>query len=128
MTELTLESIKQYRNLDEAIRDKCIEIVEIFDQKLDHNEVDCFEIYDSISIVKISVNGSRYNQYQPIDYTHPLDYLFKSTKQLKQLKREMDKEREEQEKADKQRRTALAKAKRKQEYLKLKKEFEGKEG
>ena len=124
MTELTIESIKQYRNLDEAIREKCIEIVEIFDQKLDHDEVDDFEIYDSISVVQISVDGSRYNQYQCVDYTHPLDYLFKSTEQLKQLKREMDEEREKQERADKRRRAALAKARRKQEYLKLKKEFE----
>lgn len=125
MIELTPDSIKQYRNLDEAIRDKCIEIVEIFDQKLDHDEVEGFEIYDSISEIQISVDASCCNQYQCVSYTHPLDYLFKSTEQLKQLKREMDEEREKQERVDKRRRAALAKARRKQEYLKLKKEFEG---
>lgn len=122
---LTETQIKEYLNLKHKIEAKAQEIVEIFDQKLDHDSLDHFNIWEKDREVGITVGGSYRGEYQTECYEHPLDYFFKSTEELTEIKRkELEKEAELQRKA-KEKAEKAAKILRHREYLKLKKEFEG---
>lgn len=126
MEALTEQEIKQYLDLKRKIEAKACEIVEIFDQSLDHDSLDNFNIWEKEREVGITVGGSYRGEYQTECYDHPLEYLFMSTEELTEIKRkELEEEAERQRKAM-QKEEEAAKRRRHREYLKLKEEFEGK--
>ena len=128
MTEsLTEQEIKQYLDLKRKINAKAHEIVEIFDQPLDHDSIDHFNIWEN-GEVSITVGGSYRGEYQTECYDHPIDYFFKSTEELNEIKRKEDEEEVERQLKVKKKEEEAAKRRRHREYLKLKEEFEGKEG
>ena len=129
MTEaLTEQEIKQYLDLKRKINAKAHEIVEIFDQPLDHDSIDHFSIWEKNREVSITVGGSYRGEYQTECYDHPIDYFFKSTEELTEIKRKEDEEEVERLLKVKKKEEEAAKRRRHREYLKLKEEFEGKEG
>ncbi len=128
MTEaLTEQEIKQYLDLKRKINAKAHEIVEIFDQPLDHDSIDHFNIWEKNREVSITVGGSYRGEYQTECYDHPIDYFFKSTEELTEIKRKEDEEEVERQLKIKKKEEEAAKKRRHREYLKLKEEFEGKE-
>ena len=122
---LTEQEIKQYLDLKSKIEAKAREIVEIFDQPLDHDSLDRFNIWKKEKEVSITVGGSYRGEYQTECYDHPLDYFFKSTDELKEIKRKEDEKEAKREREAEARKEAADKKRRLREYLKLKKEFEG---
>lgn len=82
---------------------------------------------DSNAEVTITVGGRYRGEYQTERYCHPVEYLFKSDDELKEIKRSFDEKIAAEERAWQEKKEAEEKARRKKEYLKLKKEFEGKE-
>lgn len=126
MTEaLTEQEIKQYLDLKRKINAKAHEIVEIFDQPLDHDSIDHFNIWEKNREVSITVGGSYRGEYQTECYDHPIDYFFKSTEELTEIKRKEDEEEVERLLKVKEKEEEAAKRRRHLEYLKLKEEFEG---
>lgn len=127
MTEsLTEQEIKQYLDLKRKINAKAHEIVEIFDQPLDHDSIDDFSIWEKNREVSITVGGSYRGEYQTECYDHPLDYFFMSTEELTEIKRKEDEEEVERQLKIQKKEEEAAKRRRHREYLKLKEEFEGK--
>ena len=127
MTEaLTEQEIKQYLDLKRKINAKAHEIVEIFDQPLDHDSIDDFNIWEKNREVSITVGGTYRGEYQTECYDHPIDYFFKSTEELTEIKRKEDEEEVERLLKVKKKEEEAAKRRRHREYLKLKEEFEGK--
>ncbi len=124
---LTEMQIEEYLDLKRKIEAKAHEIVEIFDQPLDHDSLDHFNIWSS-GDVSITVGGSYRGEYQTECYEHPIDYFFKSTEELKEIKHKEDEEEAELQRKAKEKAEKAAKMLRHREYLKLKEEFEGKEG
>lgn len=128
MTEaLTEQEIKQYLDLKRKINAKAPEIVEIFDQPLDHDSIDDFNIWEKNREVSITVGGTYRGEYQTECYDHPIDYFFKSTEELTEIKCKEDEEEVERQLKVKKKEEEAAKRRRHREYLKLKEEFEGKE-
>ena len=87
---MTEQEIKQYLDLKRKINAKAHEIVEIFDQPLDHDSIDHFNIWEKNREVSITVGGSYRGEYQTECYDHPIDYFFKSTEELTEIKRKED--------------------------------------
>ena len=98
--------------------------MEIFDQKLDHDSLDHFNIWEKNREVSITVGGSYCGEYQTECYDHPIDYFFKSTEELKEIKRKEDEEEAKREREAEAKQKAADKKRRFREYLKLKEEFE----
>ena len=124
---LTEIQIEEYLDLKRKIEAKAHEIVEIFDQQLDHDSLDHFNIWEKNREISITVGGSYRGEYQTECYDHPIEYLFKSTDELKEIKRKEDEEEAELQRKAKEKAEKAAKILRHREYLKLKEEFEGKE-
>ena len=125
MEALTEQEIKQYLDLKNKIEAKAQEIVEIFDQQLDHDSLDHFNIWEKEREVGITVGGSYRGEYQTECYDHPLDYFYKSTEELKKIKRKELEDEAERWRKSKEKEEETAKRRRHREYLKLKEEFEG---
>ena len=121
---MTEQEIKQYLDLKRKINAKAHEIVEIFDQPLDHDSIDHFNIWEKNREVSITVGGSYRGEYQTECYDHPIDYFFKSTEELTEIKRKEDEKEAELERKAKEKEEKAANRRRHQEYLKLKDEFE----
>lgn len=121
---LTEIQIEEYLDLHRKIRDKSEEIVEIFDQPLDHDSLDTVDLYPGENNFGVTVGGSHRGEYMTERYCHPVDYLFKSTDELKEIKKELDEECEKVRLKVEAKEKAKEKERRRKEYLKLKEEFE----
>lgn len=124
MESLTETQIEEYLDLKHKIEAKSEEIVEIFDQPLDHDSLDTVDLYPGKNDFDITVGGGYRGEYVTECYCHPVDYLFKSTDELKEIKKELDEEREKERRKAEAKEKAKEKERRRKEYLKLKEEFE----
>lgn len=124
MESLTEIQIEEYLDLHRKIRDKAKEIVEIFDQPLDHDSLDTVDLYPKDNDFAITVGGCYRGEYMTECYYHPIDYLFKSTEELKEIKKKLDEECEKKRLEAEAKKEAKEKERRRKEYLKLKEEFE----
>ena len=124
MESLTEIQIEEYLDLHRKIRDKSEEIVEIFDQPLDHDSLDTVDLYPGENNFGVTVGGSYRGEYMTERYYYPVDYLFKSTDELKEIKKELDEECEKVRLKVEAKEKAKEKERRRKEYLKLKEEFE----
>ena len=124
MESLTEIQIEEYLDLHRKIRDKSEEIVEIFDQPLDHDSLDTVDFYPKDNDFAITVGGCYRGEYMTERYYHPIDYLFKSTEELKEIKKKLDEECKKERLEAEAKKEAKEKERRRKEYLKLKEEFE----
>lgn len=124
MESLTEMQIEEYLDLKHKIEAKSKEIVEIFDQSLDHDSLDAVDFYRGDTGFAITVGGCYRGEYITERYHHPVDYLFKSTEELKETKKKLDEECEKERLEAEAKKEAKEKERHRKEYLKLKEEFE----
>lgn len=126
MESLTEIQIEEYLDLKHKIEAKSEEIVEIFDQPFDHDHdsLDAVDFYRGDTGFAITVGGCYRGEYITERYHHPVDYLFKSTEELKETKKKLDEECKRERLEAEAKKEAKEKERRRKEYLKLKKEFE----
>lgn len=124
MESLTEIQIEEYLDLKHKIEEKSKEIVEIFDQSLDHDSLDAVDFYRGDTGFAITVGGYYRGEYITERYHHPVDYLFKSTEELKEIKKKLDEECKREQLEAEAKKEAKEKERRRKEYLKLKEEFE----
>ena len=124
MESLTEIQIEEYLDLKHKIEAKSKEIVEILDQSLDHDSLDSVDFYRGDTGFAITVGGCYRGEYITERYHHPVDYLFKSTEELKEIKKKLDEECKKERLEAEAKKEAKEKERRRKEYLKLKEEFE----
>ncbi len=134
MESLTEQEIKQYIDLKRKIENNAEEIADIFD----YRRVNVMPGKGHLSYFSIATNRPEKEDeitislallYKGVNfsekYTYPLCYLFKSTNELKEIKRIKDEDHKKKVCEDEEKRKLEAKERQHREYLKLKEEFEG---
>lgn len=134
MESLTEQEIKQYIDLKRKIENNAEEIADIFD----YRRVKLFPGKGHLSRFSIATNRPEKEDEITISlallykgenfaekYIYPLCYLFKSTNELKEIKRIKDEEHKKKICEDEEKRKIEDKERRRRMYLKLKEEFEG---